>query len=76
MKLCANDSKLEDIKKFLDENSEASKVRLKLMSTSVILSPNTKSRCANDYDTPLRTSRPTEGTLSHITASSARHLKY
>ena len=77
MKLCVYDGKLEDIKKILDENSELiSKVSLKLMSTSVILSPNTKSRCANDYDTPFRTSHLTGGMLSRITASWARHLKY
>ena len=43
MKLCAYDGKLEDIKKILDENSEAIKVSLKAMSTIVFLSPNTKS---------------------------------
>lgn len=41
-KLCLHDGKLEDIKKILDENSEAIKVSLKLMSTNVTLSSNAK----------------------------------
>ena len=76
MKLCVYDGKLEDIKKILDENSEAIKVSLKGMSTIVFLSSNAKHDVRSNVYSFRTSTSTTGGTLFRITASSARHLKY